>query len=100
MQDPLWRLPLWDGDDSWLDGQSADLNNVSSKPFAGAVIASLFLRRFIRADVPWAHIDLYAWNDQTQPGRPEGGEAQAMRAALAAIDGHVITKVDQNRLVT
>jgi leucyl aminopeptidase len=100
VQDPLWRLPLWEGYDSWLDGQTADLNNVSSKPFAGAVIAALFLRRFIRADVPWAHLDLYAWNDQAQPGRPEGGEAQAMRAVFAAIDGHVITKVDQNRLVT
>jgi leucyl aminopeptidase len=100
VQDPLWRLPLWDGYDSWLDGHVADLNNVSSKPFAGAVIAALFLRRFINADVPWAHIDLYAWNDQTQPGRPEGGEAQAMRAVFGAIDRHVISRPDQNRVVT
>ncbi|MBV8397271.1 MAG: leucyl aminopeptidase family protein, partial [Acetobacteraceae bacterium] len=93
VHDPLWRLPLWDGYDSWLDSQVADLNNVSSKPTAGAVIAALFLRRFINADVSWAHIDLYAWNDQTQPGRPEGGEAQSMRAAFAAINEYVIAGV-------
>jgi leucyl aminopeptidase len=85
--DPMWRLPLWDGYDPWLDSTVADMNNVSSKPFAGAVTAALFLRRFVAPTVPWAHIDLYAWNDQTRPGRPEGGEAQALRAAFAAIAG-------------
>jgi leucyl aminopeptidase len=83
--DPLWRLPLWDGYDPWLESAVADMNNVSSRPVAGAVTAALFLRRFVAPEVPWAHIDLYAWNDQPRPGRPEGGEAQAMRAAFAAI---------------
>ncbi len=71
--DPLWRLPLWDGYGAWLQSSTADLNTVSSKPFAGAIVAALFLKRFVAPTVPWAHIDLYAWNDQTQPGRPEGG---------------------------
>ncbi len=85
--DPLWRLPLWDAYNPWLDSPVADVNNVSSKPFAGAVTAALFLRRFVAASVPWAHIDLYAWNDQSRPGRPEGGEAQTLRAAFTAIAG-------------
>lgn len=84
--DPLWRLPLWDGYDSWLDSQVADLNTVSSKPFAGAVVAALFLRRFVPAGISWAHIDVYAWNDATRPGRPEGGEAQSLRALYEAIE--------------
>jgi leucyl aminopeptidase len=83
--DPLWRLPLWAGYDSWLNSPVADMNNVSTKAFAGAIVGALFLQRFVPAAVPWAHIDLYAWNDQTTPGRPEGGEAQAMRAVFAAI---------------
>jgi leucyl aminopeptidase len=83
--DPLWRLPLWDGYDPWLRSQVADINNVSTKPFAGAIIGALFLQRFVTRSLPWAHIDLYAWNDQTMPARPEGGEAQAMRAVFAAI---------------
>jgi leucyl aminopeptidase len=83
--DPVWRLPLWAGYDTWLNSPVADLNNVSTRPFAGAIVAALFLQRFVGANVPWAHLDLYAWNDQTAPGRPEGGEAQTMRALFGAI---------------
>ncbi|MBV9538464.1 MAG: leucyl aminopeptidase family protein [Acidisphaera sp.] len=84
--DPMWRLPLWDGYDSWLDSNVADFGNVSSKPMAGAVTAALFLRRFVAAGVRWAHLDIYAWNDNTRPGRPEGGEAQTIRALLYAVE--------------
>jgi len=83
--DPVWRLPLWPGYDDWLKSPVADLNNISSKPFAGAIVAALFLKRFVAQGTNHAHIDLYAWNDQTRPGRPEGGEAQAMRAVFAAL---------------
>jgi leucyl aminopeptidase len=86
MHDPLWRLPLFGAYDSWLDSNVADMNNVSSKPFAGAIIAALFLRRFVSKKVSWAHIDTYAWNDASRPGRPEGGEAQTLRALLAAVE--------------
>lgn len=84
--DPLWRLPFWDSYNCWLDSSVADLNNVSSRPHAGAVVAALFLRRFVPADLPWVHFDLYAWNDSSRPGRPEGGEAQVIRAVYFAID--------------
>jgi leucyl aminopeptidase len=84
--DPLWRLPLFAAYDSWLESPVADLNNVTSKPFAGAIVAALFLQHFVPPDIPWAHVDTYAWNDSTRPGRPEGGEAQTLRALLAAIE--------------
>ncbi len=83
--DPMWRLPLWSGYDDWLKSPVADLNNVSSRPHAGAVVAALFLKRFLSKDVPWIHLDLYAWNDQSRPGRPEGGEAQTLRAVFQAV---------------
>ena len=83
--DPMWRLPLWSPYDRWLDSPIADFNNVSSKPHAGAITAALFLQRFVTPDVMWAHFDLYAWNDQTSPGRPEGGEAYGMRAMFCAV---------------
>ncbi|HSU06432.1 MAG TPA: leucyl aminopeptidase family protein [Acetobacteraceae bacterium] len=99
--DPLWRLPLWDGYDAWLASPIADLNNVSSKPFAGAVVAALFLRRFVTPLAPWVHIDIYAWNDQPQPGRPEGGEAQSIRGLYAALaQRFAATAPNRNRLVT
>ncbi len=99
--DPLWRLPLWKGYDSWLASPIADLNNVSSKPFAGAVVAALFLQRFVTPLAPWVHLDIYAWNDQLQPGRPEGGEAQAIRGLFAGIERRFTSsESNRNRLVT
>lgn len=83
--DPLWRLPIYAGYDAWLASPVADLNNVSSKPHAGAIIATLFLQRFVAPGIRWAHCDTYAWNDQPRPGRPEGGEAQGLRALLACV---------------
>ncbi len=83
--DQMWQLPLWDGYDPWLDSSVADLNNVSGKPHAGAVVAALFLRRFVAPGVAWAHLDTYAWNDAARPARPEGGEAMGVRAMAAAI---------------
>ena len=80
--DPLWRLPLWAGYDDWLKSPLADLNNVSSKPLAGSIIGGLYLQRFIKPGIRWMHLDLYAWNDQSRPGRPEGGEAMGMRALV------------------
>ena len=85
VHDPVWRLPLWSGYDDWLKSPIADLNNVSSKPLAGSIVAGLYLQRFVSPGIPWMHVDLYAWNDMNRPGRPEGGEAMAMRALFSLI---------------
>ena len=82
VSDPLWRLPLFAGYELWLASPVADLNNVSTKPTAGAIVAALFLQRFVAPGVVWGHLDGYAWNDSGRPGRPEGGEAGGLRALL------------------
>jgi leucyl aminopeptidase len=78
--DPVWRLPLWDRYDSTIVGKVGDISNTGSMPFAGAITAALFLRRFVEKAKSWIHIDIYGWTPSTRPGRPEGGEAQAIRA--------------------
>ncbi len=83
--DHVWRLPLWGDYNIWLDTEMADVNNVSDKAYAGAIVAGLFLQRFVPADTGWVHFDLYGWNDQARPGRPAGGEAQSMRAAFEGV---------------
>src|SRR5262245_45877515 len=83
--DPLWRLPLWRPYDQLLDSKVADVNNVSSGGFAGSITAALFLRRFIEHAKAWLHCDIYAWNQTTRPGRPEGAECQAARALYALL---------------
>lgn len=79
--DPLWRLPLWDGYDDMLKSDIADLVNAPDGGFAGAVTAALFLRRFVPAGIPWAHLDTFAWRPTAKPGRPKGGEAYGLRAS-------------------
>ena len=83
--DPLWRMPLHKPYRRLLDSQVADINNVSSGPFAGAITAALFLQEFVDPDIPWAHIDLMAWNGASRPGRPEGGMDLALRATYALL---------------
>ncbi|HEY1725023.1 MAG TPA: leucyl aminopeptidase family protein [Steroidobacteraceae bacterium] len=83
--DPLWPLPLWQGYDDELSSRIADLNNVSGSTFAGAVIAALFLKRFVTATPSWLHVDLFAWNPKDRPGRPLGAEAQCVRALYQLI---------------
>ncbi len=78
--DPLWPMPLWLPYDDELGSRIADLGNVAASPFAGAIFAALFLRRFVTATPRWLHIDLYAWNPKERPGRSLGAEAHAVRA--------------------
>lgn len=77
--DPVWHLPLWSGYDDELSSKIADLNNVSSSGFSGAIIGGLYLQRFVSKAKQWVHLDLYAWNAKDRPGRPSGAEAQCVR---------------------
>jgi len=77
--DPLWPMPLWSGYDDELASKIADLNNVASSGFAGAIFGALFLKRFVTETAAWLHIDLYGWNPKDRPGRNVGAEAQALR---------------------
>lgn len=83
--DPLWRLPLWDGYDEMLSSDIADLQNSPEGGMAGASVAALFLRRFVPADLPWAHFDTFAWRPGAKPGRPKGGDALGLRAAWTVL---------------
>ncbi len=78
--DPVWRMPFWTGYEGLLDSPVADMNNVSDGPFAGAVTAALFLRRFVKQARRYAHFDLYGWRQAAKPLGPKGGEVQVARA--------------------
>ncbi len=83
--DPLWRMPLHRPYLRYLNSGIADLANGSSTPMAGCITAALYLDKFVPAEQPWAHLDVYSWNDNDRPGRPAGGEAQALRACYAML---------------
>jgi leucyl aminopeptidase len=83
-QDPTWRLPLWKPYEAMLDSKVADTNNVSTGGQGGAITAALFLQKFVMAK-SWLHLDVFAWNNATKPGRPEGAECQTARALYAML---------------
>lgn len=82
-RDPLWRMPLWPPYEAMLDSKTADISNVGTGAFAGSILCALFLRKFVSAPEKWLHFDIYGWTPSAKPGRPEGGECQAARAAYA-----------------
>ena len=86
VEDPIWRMPLWEGYASSLDSDIADIkNDPDAWAQAGSVTAALFLQRFAPKGA-WAHFDIFAWNPRKRPGWPAGAEVQAIRAILAVLE--------------
>ncbi len=52
-----WRLPMGQAYDDELKSQIADMKNVGGRP-AGSITAAQFLKRFVRDDTPWIHLDI------------------------------------------
>ena len=53
--------------------------------FAGSITAALFLRRFTEKAKSHVHFDIFGWTPTAKPGRPKGGEQQAMRALFSLL---------------
>lgn len=85
--DPIWRMPLWQPYNAMLASTIADINNTGGAQ-AGAITAALFLEHFIPKGQAWLHLDTFAWNAKSRPGRPEGGEALGLRAVFAMLEKH------------
>ncbi|MES2963790.1 MAG: leucyl aminopeptidase family protein, partial [Bdellovibrionota bacterium] len=94
--DLSWRMPLFQPYKSMLRSTFADTNNCSDGGFGGAITAALFLEMFVK-DIPWAHLDIYAWKDGAGGAFAEsGGNGQPIQAlsrvlsrmADGAMDGH------------
>ena len=87
--DPLWRLPLFKGYDSYLSAAIADLTNAPAGGMAGAITAALFLKRFVTETENWAHFDIFGWSLKEKAHASIGGEAQGIRALYH----HIKTRV-------
>lgn len=86
VQDPVWRLPLFEDYRHLLESRIADMVNSASTGFGGAITAALFLDAFVPREIDWIHLDIMAWNQRARPGRPRGGEAMGLRAVYAVLE--------------
>ena len=80
--DPMWPMPFWQPYDALLDSRVADVCSIFPEPFAGSVIAALFLKRFVKRASAYTHFDIYGWVPRPQPGKIVGGEPQCARAVF------------------
>ncbi|MFD2175105.1 leucyl aminopeptidase [Rhodobacter lacus] len=52
-----WPMPLTPGYEPLIKSRLADIKNTGGR-WGGAVTAAAFLKRFVRDEVPWCHIDI------------------------------------------
>lgn len=64
--EPTWPLPLPPYLRGKLDSDIADLKNITSTRYGGALAAGLFLQEFVGEDVPWVHIDIAGPSDASE----------------------------------
>jgi leucyl aminopeptidase len=82
--EPVWPLPLPDDMRRQLDSEVADMKNVGAGRWGGALIAGLFLQRFVPDGMPWAHLDIAGPADASEDGSesPKGGTGFGVRTLL------------------
>ncbi|MCA0920921.1 leucyl aminopeptidase [Pseudooceanicola nanhaiensis] len=52
-----WRMPLGQAYDDQLKSRVADMKNVGGRP-AGSITAAQYLKRFVKDETPWIHLDI------------------------------------------
>ena len=55
-------MPLAEAYDELLKSDIADMKNVGGRP-AGSITAAQFLKRFVKDDTPWIHLDIAGMAD-------------------------------------
>ena len=88
--EPLWPLPLVESYRRDLDSKVADLRNVASHRYGGAISAGLFLREFVGEGIPWVHIDIAgpAFSDTADGELPEGGTGFGVRTLIQLLSSY------------
>ncbi|MBE7216857.1 MAG: leucyl aminopeptidase [Caulobacteraceae bacterium] len=78
--DTLWRMPLPPAYEKLLDSPIADMKNIGGRA-GGSITAALFLQRFVRDKLPWAHLDIAgtAWRKGGGPLQPDGATGFGVR---------------------
>jgi leucyl aminopeptidase len=80
----FWPMPLPEELRPSLDSPTADLANIGER-MGGMLVAGLFLREFVPADLPWLHLDIAgpSFNEDRPHGyTPVGGVGFAVRSLV------------------
>ncbi len=53
-----WQLPLYDEYFEDMKSDCADMKNSVNDSYGGTIRGAIFLKQFIKKDIPWAHLDI------------------------------------------
>ncbi|MGY2129273.1 leucyl aminopeptidase [Blastococcus sp. SYSU DS0617] len=85
----MWAMPLPPELRRGLDSPVADFVNANADRMGGMLVGGHFLKEFVPADLPWAHIDIAgpSFNTGGPWGyTPKGGTGVPVRTLLATIE--------------
>ena len=84
----FWPMPLPEELRASLDSPVADIANIGDR-MGGMLVAGLFLKEFIEADLPWLHLDIAgpSYNEASAHGyTPVGGTGIALRSLVTLVE--------------
>ncbi len=79
----MWELPMPDEYRELNASKVADLSNSGGR-YGGAITAGMFLREFVKPEIPWVHIDIAGpcFVEKGLGGRPFGATGFPVRALV------------------
>ena len=82
-------MPLDKEYDKMINTDAADMKNIGDRS-AGSITAAQFLQRFVKDDVPWAHLDIagVTWSKKGKPVAPKGGTGFGVRLLDRLVTTH------------
>ena len=84
-----WRMPLAKAYDKPLKSRIADMKNVGGRA-AGSITAAQFLQRFVKDEMPWAHLDIAGVASMAHESAfsPKGATGWGVRSLSRMIEDH------------
>ncbi|MBI5613378.1 leucyl aminopeptidase [Candidatus Gottesmanbacteria bacterium] len=80
----IWELPLVEEYEEELKSNVADIKNVGSTRYGGAINGALFLKEFVDDGISWAHLDIAgpSFSEKDTPLVPKGASGVGVRLLL------------------
>jgi leucyl aminopeptidase len=88
VDEKLWRMPLHKAFDKDIDSSVADVQNTGTGRGAGSSTAAHFLKRFVKDDMKWAHLDIagVAWDKKGRDLFEKGATGFGVRLLNRFVD--------------
>jgi leucyl aminopeptidase len=83
----LWQLPMDDDYGKLIKSDEADIKNSGGRE-GHAILGGMFLKEFVKDDIPWAHLDIAGMADSNKdlPYCPKGATGFGVRLLIHYIE--------------